>query len=143
MVKSASMNRIVRPIVAGSVALCLAACGPALLPLNPSSTIQGRPVAGATLVVKQPFTFSPGGTTFNFPAGTYRPVFEDADGMYFRADAPVLLQDALFGSQTRAGGVYLARGASTAAPRAFIVQPAGNTTLYDTPLSIDMARSSP
>ena len=137
------MHKIVRPILACSITLWLAACGgPALLPLNPNSTIQGRSVAGSTFVVKQAFSVSLGslgGTTFNFPAGIYRPVFEDADGMYFRADAPVLMQDALFGSQTRIGGVYIPRGSSPAVPRAFIVHPAGNTTLYDTPLTIDIA----
>ncbi len=120
-----------RTLVAASFLVCLTACGsPALLALNPASSIEGQRVNEYPLVVRQSFMASIGGTDFAFPAGSYRAAFEDASGVYFRADAPVVMQDALFGSSLRVGGVYVARSSWRDA-RPYLVQPAGNTTLLD------------
>lgn len=128
-------------LLAFSVVVCLGGCAQTLLPANPSSTIQGEPVTAAPVFVQRAFVVGLAGTRFEFPAGAYRPAFEDADGIYFSAEAPVLMQDLLFGSKVWLGGVYVRRKTWHGA-RPYLVQPAGNVSLLDPNESIHVGRAA-
>ena len=70
-----------------------------------------RPVAStppvSTIVVAEAFTVHEV-TRANFPAGEYKPVFEDSDGFYYQAPTKVIAN--LMFTYIGDGGLYLKKG---------------------------------
>jgi len=56
----------------------------------------------------------------NFPAGEYKPVFEDSDGFYYQAPAKVIAN--LMFTYVGDGGLYLERGAKEPSQWYFITE---------------------
>lgn len=71
--------------------------------------ISSKPPESA-IVLNAAAIVSESGTITTFPAGEYRPAYEDRGGYYFQAPTKVLVDDvAVF---AREGGLYVARGGS-------------------------------
>jgi hypothetical protein len=111
------------PII-GIVAMFAAGCshfGPDSSPHEISST----PPASA-IQLKKPAVVSDEGATTRFPAGKYRPVYEDKGGYYFEAPEKVLVDDvAVYAFD---GGLYVERG-KTAPTHWYIVRPNGRRSM--------------
>jgi hypothetical protein len=90
------------------VALSVAAAACSSLRSNQSlRPISSKPPESA-IVLSAPAVVSESGTVTTFPAGEYRPVYEDRGGYYFQAPTKVLVDEvAVF---AREGGLYVARG---------------------------------
>jgi hypothetical protein len=73
-------------------------------------------------VLSAPATVRDETATDTFPAGKYRPLYEDRGGYYFEAPTKVLVDDvAVFAYD---GGLYVARGA-TAPTHWYVSRPSG------------------
>ena len=71
--------------------------------------ISSKPPESA-IVLSAPVTVRDQDATDTFPAGKYRPLYEDRGGYYFEAPAKILVDDvAVFAYD---GGFYVARGAT-------------------------------
>jgi hypothetical protein len=77
-------------------------------PVNPpSGTIAGIPGAKAKVVLReQQEVRVASNATLVFPAGDYRPVFEDENGIYFEAPSKVIMNEKFFGLAQLAGRPY-------------------------------------
>jgi hypothetical protein len=76
--------------------------------------------------LKVPATASEQGATTTFPAGTYKPAYEDDHGYYFEASKKVLVDDvAVYAFD---GGVYVPRG-QTAPTHWYVIRPNGRRTM--------------
>jgi len=85
--------------------------------------ISSKPPASA-IVLSAPVTVIDQSATDTFPAGKYRPLYEDRGGYYFEAPAKVLVDDvAVFAYE---GGLYIARGA-TEPTGWYVNRPSGKT----------------
>ena len=63
-------------------------------------------------MIKSPFTVhSALLDNATFPAGEYRPLFEDDGGFYFQAPEEVVVHAAGIATYTHIGGLYVERGA--------------------------------
>ncbi|PYI88879.1 MAG: hypothetical protein DMF03_09230 [Verrucomicrobia bacterium] len=75
-------------------------------------------------MLSAPVTVIDQSATDTFPAGKYRPLYEDRGGYYFEAPAKVLVDDvAVFAYE---GGLYIARGA-TEPTGWYVNRPSGKT----------------
>ena len=81
-------------------------------PVSSNRGLNGFPGAGLVVVLEKPFSFRPGLVVNTLPAGTYRPAFEDEDGIYFQAPTKVIIGD-IVGSTLHDGGVYIKFAAAT------------------------------
>ena len=85
--------------------------------------ISSKPPESA-IVLSAPVTVRDQTATDTFPAGKYRPLYEDRHGYYFEAPSKVLVDDvAVFAYE---GGLYVARGA-TEPTRWYISRQGGRT----------------
>ena len=85
--------------------------------------ISSKPPESA-IVLSAPVTVRDQSATDTFPAGEYRPRYEDRRGYYFEAPAKVVVDDvAVFAYE---GGLYVARGA-TEPTRWYVSRPSGKT----------------
>ena len=85
--------------------------------------ISSKPPASA-IILTAPVTVGDQTATDTFPAGKYRPLYEDRGGYYFEAPSKVLVDDvAVFAYD---GGVYVARGA-TEPTHWYVSRPSGKT----------------
>jgi hypothetical protein len=66
------------------------------------------------------------GATTTFPAGKYRPAYEDERGYYFEAPRKVLVDDVA--TYAFDGGVYVLRG-QTAPTRWYVIRPNGRRSM--------------
>ena len=83
--------------------------------------ISSKPPASA-IILTAPVTVGDQTATDTFPAGKYRPLYEDRGGYYFEAPTKVLVDDvAVFAYD---GGLYVARGA-TAPTHWYVSRPSG------------------
>jgi len=64
------------------------------------------------VVVPDSFAFQPVLVTHTLPAGTYIPVFEDNEGIYFQSPSKILIGD-IFGPTLHDGGLFFKGGIST------------------------------
>jgi hypothetical protein len=94
--------------------------------LRPGSSlhpISSKPPESA-IVLSAPVTVRDQSATDTFPAGKYRPLYEDRSGYYFEAPDKVVVDDvAVFAYE---GGLYVARGA-TEPTRWYVSRPNGKT----------------
>jgi hypothetical protein len=74
--------------------------------------LDGYPAKATTIVVLEAYSFTPGLVTHTLPAGTYSPVLEDDDGIYFQSSSKLLLGD-MFGPTLHDGGIFFKSGVST------------------------------
>ena len=101
--------------------LLAAGRGSLQLKSSPPKPISSKPPESA-IVLSEPVTVNDKGATNVFPAGKYRPLYEDRGGYYFEAPTKVLVNDvASFGYD---GGVYVARGA-TEPTQWYVISPSG------------------
>ena len=63
------------------------------------------------MIVPEPYSFRPGLVLNTLPAGTYTPVLEDDDGVYFQSPTKLLVGD-VFGPTLHDGGLFFERGTS-------------------------------
>ena len=85
--------------------------------------ISSKPPESA-IVLSAPVTVRDQSATDTFPAGKYRPLYEDRGGYYFEAPTKVVVDDvAVFAHE---GGFYVARGA-TEPTRWYVTRPNGKT----------------
>ena len=83
--------------------------------------ISSKPPASAILLTA-PATVRDQTATDTFPAGKYRPRYEDRGGYYFEAPTKILVDDvAVFAYE---GGIYVEKGA-TAPTRWYVIRPSG------------------
>ena len=83
-----------------------------LRPLSAGRTLDGYPARDISVVVSAPYSFKPGFVTHTLPAGTYNPVLEDDNGVYFQSSSKLLLGDVL-GPTLHDGGLFFKGGVST------------------------------
>jgi hypothetical protein len=93
-------------------------------PLDPSTRLDGRPVAELVLRFAESCVTLPGGTprgrpdgvrSHVLPAGLYRPALEDDRGVYFASEHGIsVTEPAPRGTRSRPGGVYLSRDPTVA-----------------------------
>ena len=103
------------------VGLLGAGCSSLQLKSSPPKPIASKPPESA-IVLSEPVTVNDKGAADVFPAGKYRPLYEDRGGYYFEAPAKVLVNDvASFGYD---GGLYVARGA-TDPTQWYVIGPGG------------------
>lgn len=74
----------------------------------------------------KPATVTDQGATTTFPAGKYKPVYEDERGFYFEAPRKVMIDD--IGVYGFDGGVYIERGKSTPT-HWYVIRPNGRRTM--------------
>jgi hypothetical protein len=95
-----------------AVILLVVLLGPGCSSLRQDSSprpISSKPPESA-IVFSAPVTVRDQSATDTFPAGKYRPIYEDRGGYYFEAPAKILVDDvAVFAYD---GGLYVARGAT-------------------------------
>jgi hypothetical protein len=72
-----------------------------------------------------PAVVSDQGATTTFPAGKYKPVYEDEGGYYYEAPGKVILDD--IATYAFDGGVYVKRG-HTNPSRWYVIRPNGRRT---------------
>src|SRR5438309_9995413 len=85
--------------------------------------ISSKPPESA-IVLSAPVTVRDQTATDTFPAGKYRPLYEDRGGYYFEAPAKVVVDDvAVFAYE---GGLYVVRGA-TVPSRWYVSHASGKT----------------
>jgi len=87
--------------------------------------ISSKPPESA-IVLKTPATFPGFLYTVSFPAGEYRPFYEDDGGYYYQAPAKVVSRDII--SYMLDGGLYVERG-SKEPTRWYIIQQNGQMTM--------------
>src|SRR4029077_7908556 len=86
-----------------------------------SRPISSKPPESA-IVLSAPVTVGDQTATDTFPAGKYRPRYQDRGGYYFEAPTKVLVDDvAVFAYE---GGVYVENGA-TEPTRWYVIRPSG------------------
>ena len=95
-----------------AVILLVALLGAGCSSLRQHSSL--RPISSkppeSAIVLNAPVTVRDQSATDTFPAGEYRPRYEDRGGYYFEAPAKVVVDDvAVFAYE---GGLYAARGAT-------------------------------
>ena len=73
-----------------------------------------------------PASVSEEGATTTFPAGKYRPMYEDDGGYYFEAPSKVLVDD--IGVYGYEGGVYIRRG-ENAPTEWYLIRPNGRRSM--------------
>ncbi|MFL6515191.1 MAG: hypothetical protein ACJ8M1_09235 [Chthoniobacterales bacterium] len=73
-----------------------------------------------------PATVSDEGATTTFPAGKYKPVYEDEGGYYYEAPGKVLMDD--IATYAFDGGVYVKRG-HTNPTQWYVIRPNGRRTM--------------
>ena len=83
-----------------------------LRPLSPSRMLDKYEAKDVFVVVPDSFAFIPGLVTHTLPAGTYTPVFEDDEGIYFQCPSKILIGD-IFGPTLHDGGLFFKGGIST------------------------------
>lgn len=99
-------------IVSGAILLVSCASGPKLNP--PSGVIGGISAAKSKVVVRQQQELKLASNISDvFPAGDYRPAFEDATGIYYEAPSQVIQKEIFLGMHVPdrpfTGGIYLER----------------------------------
>jgi hypothetical protein len=98
-----------------------AGCSSLQLKSSAPKPIASKPPESA-IVLSEPVTVNDKGATNVFPAGKYRPLYEDRGGYYFEAPTKVLVNDvASFGYD---GGLYVARGV-TEPTQWYFISPVG------------------
>ena len=96
-------------------------CGSLQLKSPPPKPISSKPPESAILL-SEPVMVNDKGAANIFPAGKYRPLYEDRGGYYYEAPTKVLVSDvASFGYD---GGLYVARGA-TEPTQWYVTSPSG------------------
>jgi len=87
--------------------------------------VASHPSIAAIELVK-PASVSEEGATTTFPAGKYRPMYEDDHGYYFEAPRKVIVDDvAVYAFD---GGVYIQRG-KTAPTEWYVIRPNGRRSM--------------
>src|SRR5438445_4925101 len=109
-----------------AVILLVALLGASCSSLRQDSSL--RPISSkppeSAIVLSAPVTVRDQTATDTFPAGKYRPLYEDRGGYYFEAPAKVVVDDvAVFAYE---GGLYVVRGA-TEPTRWYISRQGGRT----------------
>ena len=109
-----------------AVILLVALLGASCSSLRQDSSL--RPISSkppeSAIVLSAPVTVRDQTATDTFPAGKYRPLYEDRGGYYFEAPTKVVVDDvAVFAHE---GGLYVARGA-TEPTRWYVTRPNGKT----------------
>ena len=79
-----------------------------------------------TIELLKPAFVTDQGATTTFPAGKYKPAYEDEGGSYFEAPRKVLVDD--IGVYGFDGGVYIPRG-QTAPTQWYIIRPNGRRSM--------------
>jgi hypothetical protein len=87
--------------------------------------IASEPPVSAIELIK-PASVSDMGATTTFPAGKYRPVYEDEHGYYFEAPSKVIVDD--IGVYGFDGGVFIVRG-KTAPTEWYLIRPNGRRSM--------------
>jgi hypothetical protein len=100
-------------IVSGAILLVSCVSGPPLNP--PSGTIGGISAAKSKVVLHQQQDLKLASTiTYVYPAGDYRPVYEDATGIYYEAPSKIIQKEIFLGMHVPdkpfTGGIFLERG---------------------------------
>ena len=85
---------MIRNVAAITIAVILAGCN-SLERRSSFRAIASEPPEAAIELIK-PASVSDEGATTTFPAGKYRPVYEDNHGYYFEAPSKVLVDDIAF-----------------------------------------------
>jgi hypothetical protein len=65
-----------------------------------------------------------------FPAGEYRPLYEDDGGYYFQAPAKVIVHSAGIATYMHDGGLYVERGASEPTKWYYTYENEGNMKMW-------------
>ena len=87
--------------------------------------VASQPPASAIELIK-PATVTEEGAITTFPAGKYRPMYEDDHGYYFEAPSKVIVDDVgVYGFD---GGVYIQRG-KTAPSEWYLIRPNGRRSM--------------
>ena len=98
------------PALMGLLAV-LVGCG-TLRPLWAGKGLDGYPARTTSVVVSEAYSFTPGLMTHTLPAGTYRFVLEDRDGVFFQSPSKLLLAGPT-GTALDDGGLFFKGGALT------------------------------
>lgn len=98
---------MLRTAAAIAATLTLASCA-VFAPIEPGMRIEGRDVTSTVIVVNQKFDGRPPAYTVHFPAGEYRPAFQDQSGVYFKSVNQVTATT-IIGGRTFVGGLYVAK----------------------------------
>ena len=97
-------------LFSGAIVLVSCSGGPSLNP--PSGTIGGISASKSMLVLPREQAFKFLNIEFIFPAGEYRPAYEDTKGIYYEAPSQVIQRENFLGivsNDRLTGGIYVER----------------------------------
>src|ERR1044072_5804503 len=98
-------------LLPGAMFLVSCSSGPSLNP--PTGNVAGMAATKSKLVVSHEQTFRYGNMVYAFPAGDYRPVYQDASGVYYEAPSSVIRRENVFvvnlSKEMVSGGILLDR----------------------------------
>jgi hypothetical protein len=119
---------LLRAVLAGALLLA-AGCVQSSYPVRSGSQLADNPAErgydidmNSVVVLRAHLEYMPSLSGYDLPEGEYRPVKQDADGIYFKAVNPVR-SISLGGGMLREGGIYLPKRGSSAAPFVFVDLP--------------------
>ena len=122
-----SFGTLIVPSAIISAALLLASCasGPKLSP--PSGTIAGISAANSRVVLRQSQELKLASNLSHvFPAGDYRPAYEDATGVYYEAPSKIIMKEIFLGmhlpDKPMNGGIFLER-ANPGVAKIYLINP--------------------
>ncbi len=95
------MNKLLLPSVLICIAALITSCT-SLKSVNSDTKIGGITASKSVIVVPNSYQFK----RYTLPEGTYKPIFEDPDGIYYEAPGSVVVDYVLGGVGRMNGGVY-------------------------------------
>lgn len=122
------------------ISLLLSGCAPSLSVITPESQIEGRLINGTAIRIASSFTLRPALYSATYPAGLYFPQFQDEDGVYFRAERPIVVQT-IAGGTTMEGGIYVLK--SSWSDYQVYIEESSGIRKAEIPFDIDITIVSP
>ena len=123
-----SFRILIVPSAIVSAAMLLASCASAPHLAPPSGTIGGISAANSKVVLRESQELKLAATlTHVFPAGDYRPAYEDPTGVYYEAPSKIIMKEVFLGmhlpEKPMTGGIFLER-ANPGVAKIYLVVPA-------------------
>src|SRR5437764_14485095 len=118
--------RVMKTRAIGGLVIALFAVGCSSLHRGSTFRAISSKRPGSAIELTAPASISDEGATTTFPAGKYKPMYEDESGYYFEAPRKVIVDD--IGVYGFDGGVYVLRG-QTVPSHWYVIRPNGRRSM--------------